>query len=143
MAKKIIYGIICVALIVLVAVFCMKAGKVSNNSVNDISNIISFEDTEQKYHSDISIDFKSESDDLYSEKISLSDKKHPVKVIKNNLNSDVSIRFIDNNGKCVIESQIDKSSFEEIGDLSQGEYEMQIDVTKGLEGNLEISFNEE
>lgn len=143
MAKKIIYGIICVALIVLVAVFCMKAGKVSNNSVNDISNIISFEDTEQKYHSDISIDFKSESDDLYSEKISLSDKKHPVKVIKNNLNSDVSIRFIDNNGKCVIESQIDKSSFEEIGELSQGEYEMQIDVTKGLEGNLEISFNEE
>lgn len=142
MAKKIIYGIICVALIVLVAVFCMKAGKVSNNSVNDISNIISFEDTEQKYHSDISIDFKSESDDLYSEKISLSDKKHPVKVIKNNLNSDVSIRFIDNNGKCVIESQIDKSSFEEIGELSQGEYEMQIDVTKGLEGNLEISFNE-
>ncbi|MEE1007817.1 MAG: hypothetical protein UH963_01545 [Agathobacter sp.] len=143
MAKKIIYGIICVALIVLVAVFCMKAGKVSNNSVNDISNIISFEDTEQKYHSDISIDFKSESDDLYSEKISLSDKKHLVKVIKNNLNSDVSIRFIDNNGKCVIESQIDKSSFEEIGELSQGEYEMQIDVTKGLEGNLEISFNEE
>ena len=143
MAKKIIYGIICVALIVLVAVFCMKAGKVSNNSVNDISNIISFEDTEQKYHSDISIDFKSESDDLYSEKISLSDKKHPVKVIKNNLNSDVSIRFIDNNGKCVIESQIDKSSFEEIGELSQGEYEMQIDVTKGLEENLEISFNEE
>lgn len=143
MAKKIIYGIICVALIVLVAVFCMKAGKVSNNSVNDISNIISFEDTEQKYHSDISIDFKSESDDLYSEKISLSDKKHPVKVIKNNLNSDVSIRFIDNNGKCVIESQIDKSSFEEIGELSQGEYEMQIDVTKGLEGNLEISFDEE
>ena len=142
MAKKIIYGIICVALIVLVAVFCMKAGKVSNNSVNDISNIISFEDTEQKYHSDISIDFKSESDDLYSEKISLSDKKHPVKVIKNNLNSDVSIRFIDNNGKCVIESQIDKSSFEEIGELSQGEYEMQIDVTKGLEGNLESSFNE-
>lgn len=143
MAKKIIYGIICVALIVLVAVFCMKAGKVSNNSVNDISNIISFEDTEQKYHSDISIDFKSESDDLYSEKISLSDKKHPVKVIKNNLNSDVSIRFIDNNGKCVMESQIDKSSFEKIGELSQGEYEMQIDVTKGLEGNLEISFNEE
>ena len=64
-------------------------------------------------------------------------------MIKNNLNSDVSIRFIDNNGKCVIESQIDKSSFEEIGELSQGEYEMQIDVTKGLEGNLEISFNEE
>ena len=143
MAKKIIYGIICVALIVLVAVFCMKAGKVSNNSVNDISNIVTYEDKVEKYHSDISIDFKAESDDLYSEKISLSDKKHPVKVIKNNLNSDVSIRFIDNNGKCVIESQIDKSKCEEIGELSQGEYEMQIDVTKGLEGNLEISFNEE
>lgn len=42
-----------------------------------------------------------------------------------------------------MESQIDKSSFEKIGELSQGEYEMQIDVTKGLEGNLEISFNEE
>lgn len=143
MAKNIIYGIICAALIVLVAVFCMKAGKVSNNSVNGISNIVTFEDKEERYHSDISIDFKDESDDLYSEKINLSDKKHPVKVLNNNLNSDVSIRFIDNKGKCVMESQIDKSSFEKIGELSQGEYEMQIDVTKGLEGNLEISFDEE
>ena len=75
--------------------------------------------------------------------VSPVDTLNETSVQKNNLNSDVSIRFIDNNGKCVIESQIDKSKCEEIGELSQGEYEMQIDVTKGLEGNLEISFNEE